>query len=158
MNGPIDSTRDYATAAIIRYARLGCPTRSEYEAVIRNQVYEKYRLKSPEYITRVADKEVAARRALLDDIDAVDRMLGVLRGRIRLSGADASAALRNGEDIADAVSFVYFGLCRGYPSHRSIALRVRAYATSLPTTERTVYRWLRSARRLFAVLRGLTIE
>ena len=158
MNGPTDNTREYATAAIIRYARLGCPTRKEYEETIRREVYDRLRLKNPEQIIRATDKEIEANRALLDDIDAVDKMLRVLRGTLQYKGVDRLPSIRNGDDIANAVCFVYFPLCKICPSHRNIAGRVRAYAVSLPTAERTVYRWLRYARKLFALIRGLTVE
>ena len=158
MNGKADSTREYATAAIMRYASLGCPSRAEYERRLRSAVYTRLSGKSPEYITRAAEAELRKHRALLDDIDAVDRMLRMLRGEISMRDVDRVSAVRNGEDIAAAVSYVYFGLCREPLSHRRIAGRVRAYATSLPAAERTVYRWLKYARKLFAVVRGLTIE
>ena len=158
VNGPADNTREYATAAIIRYAHLGCPTRREYEDTIRRQAYDRLILKNPEQIIRAADKEIETNRALLDDIDAVDKMFRVLRGSLQYKGIERLPSIRNGDDIANAVSFVYFPLCKGVPSHRNIAGRVRAYAVSLPTTERTVYRWLRYARRLFALIRGLTVE
>ena len=158
MNGPIDNTREYATVAIIRYMKLGCPTRKEYEDKLRREVYERLSGKNPEYITKVAETEVRKNRALLEDIDAVNKMFDMLLGNIHLNDVDIDTAVKNGTDIANAVNYVYFGLYRVHPSHRRIAGRVRAYATSLPTTERTVYRWLKYARKLFAVIRGLTIE
>ena len=158
MNGSVDNTREYATHAMIRYARLGCPSRAEYEERLRRSIYDRLCGKSPELITKAAENELRRKRALLEDIDAVDRMLSMLLGDIPMSGIDIDVAARNGTDIANAVSFVYFGLCQGRPSHRRIAGRVRAYAVSLPVNERTVYRWLRYARKLFAVIRGLTIE
>lgn len=158
MYGPIDNTREYATVAIIRYMKLGCPTRKEYEDKLRREVYDRLAGKNPEHIFKAAEIEVRKHRALLEDIDAVNKMFDMLLGNISMSDVDIDTAVKNGTDIANAVNYVYFGLSRVHPSHRRIAGRVREYAMSLPTTERTVYRWLKYARKLFAVNRGLTIE
>jgi hypothetical protein len=65
---------------------------------------------------------------------------------------------RNGTDIANAVKGVYFTFGAERLTRNMIALRVRAYAMSVPVDERTVYRWLKYARELFAVIRGLDID
>lgn len=146
-----ESYMEYATTAFIEFYKMGCPTRKEYEERIRQKIYKEYSLCSPDRILKKAETEIARNAALLDVIEAVNRTFDMLYGKIPLAElADRKRALQNGEDIAEAVKFVYFGLHRGKPSHARIKRRVRMYAATLPTNERTVYRRLKMARKLFA--------
>ena len=140
-----DFIRDYATGAFIRYASLGCPTREEYEEKLRRDVYNRLSLKEPRIILMKADAEIASRKPILDDIEAVEKMFAMLEA--------------NGKEyISKAVRAVYFASAVGRPSRKEIVNRVLCYARSVPIDERSVYRWLKYARELFAMLRGLTIE
>lgn len=142
-----DCTRDYATGAFARYALLGCPTRAIYEAEIRRDVYNRLAMQEPRVILLKANAAIAVRRPILDDIEAVERMF--------------EALAENGKPyISDAVRAIYMYQLpeNGALSRGEIKDRVVRYAQSVFTDERTVYRWLRSARLLFASLRGLTIE
>lgn len=149
---------DYATAAFIKYSELGCPTKAEYEARIRSDIYMRFAEKTPELIVKLADKEVQRNEGVLLDIEAVNKTFDMLLNKIPLDTVDTAKAVRNGSDIANALSYVYFGLHREKPSNKRICARVRLYATSLPTDERTVYRWLKYGRRLFAINRGLACD
>lgn len=61
------------------------------------------------------------------------------------------------EYIIDAVREVY--MCsRKFPGHDDIACRVRHHAFAVPATEKTVYKWLETARDIFADKRGLTVK
>lgn len=140
-----DFIRDYATGAFVRYAALGCPTRAEYEEKLRRDVYNRLSLKEPRIILMKADAEIAARKPLLEDIEAVERMFAMLEA--------------NGKEyISNAVRAVYFASAAERPSRKEIVSRVLCYARSVPIDERSVYRWLKYARELFAMLRGLTID
>ena len=140
-----DLIRDYATGAFVRYVSLGCPTRAEYEARIRQEVYERLATREPKVILMRADAAVSARKPILEDLEAVERMFSMLE--------------ENGkEDISRAVRAVYMPPAAARPTRREIADRVRAFAVSVPIDERSVYRRLKYARELFAMLRGLTIE
>ena len=149
---------DYATHAFSEYAKLGCPTRAEQEERIRRGIYKRFAEKNPEQILRLAERELANHDGLLRDIDAVNKTFDMLLNKIPLDTVDTEKACRNGADIANAISYVYFGLHRDKPSNRRICGRVRLYAQTLPASERTVYRWLRYGRRLFAKNRGLTFD
>lgn len=149
---------DYATHAFAEYSRLGCPTRTQYEQTIRESVFVRFAEKNPEIIVKLADKEVARHEGILCDIDAVNKTFDMLLNKIPSDTSDTGRAVRNGADIANAISYVYFGLHREKPSNKRIYSRVRLYAQTLPTAERTVYRWLKYGRRLFALNRGLTYE
>lgn len=149
---------DYATHAFSEYSRLGKPTRSEYEEQIRDGIYKRFAEKNPELILKLADKEVARHEGVLRDIDAVNKTFDMLLDKIPADTIDNDRAIKNGTDIANAISYVYFGLHREKASNKRIYGRVRLYAQTLPTTERTVYRWLKYGRKLFAINRGLTCE
>ena len=66
-------------------------------------------------------------------------------------------ASTNREYIIDAVREVY--MCsRKFPKHRDIAGRVRRYSFLVPTSEKTVYKWLETARNIYALERGLAVH
>lgn len=151
-----DNIRDYATAAFVKYARLGCPTREEREEQIRNEVYKRHANKDPKYVVALAEIELRRMRGHLEDIDAVNKTFEMLYGYV--PDDITSKSTRNGVDIAEAVKNVYFAVKSERITKQMIALRVRAHAMSVPADERTVYRWLKYARELFAVIRGLDID
>lgn len=142
-----DCIRDYATGAFMRFFNLGCPTRAEYEERIKQDVYQRLALKEPRIILLKAEAEVRSRQPILDDIDAVQKMITLLH--------------ENGKDyVVDAIRAVYFipSNKNGRPSRNEIVKRVLYFSSTVPTDERNVYRWLKHARELFAVCRGLSIE
>lgn len=60
--------------------------------------------------------------------------------------------------IAKAIEAVYFVNPFDELRKGDISTRVLSYANSVPTDERTVYRWLKEGRRLCAEFRGLSIN
>lgn len=150
-----DNIRDYATAAFVKYARLGCPTRREREEQIRNEIYRRHADKDPKYVVSLAEIELRRMRGHLDDIEAVNKTFEMLYGYTAVADCHST---RNGVDIAEAVKDVYFAYGSEKLSRNMIALRVRAHAMTVPCDERTVYRWLKYARELFGVIRGLDID
>lgn len=63
-------------------------------------------------------------------------------------------ASTNREYIVEAVREIY--MCsRKYPDHKDIAGRVRRYALIVPASEKTVYKWLETARDIYTLKRGL---
>lgn len=133
---------DYATHAFVRYASLGCPTRQEYENRIRQDCYNRLALHEPSFIVMKANAEVSSRIPLLEDIDAVNRVIDILTQQDK-------------QYIIQAIKDVYFVNPKGKPEHGVIVERVTAYAMKCPASTKTVYAWLKSARLLFAKLRGL---
>ena len=150
-----DNCRDYAVAAFIRYARLGCPSRSEYEERLTKQLTESH---PGERGAETVKRELIRAEPLLRDIDAVEKTIKFLRGEISVD-VFAEIPLANGKEIADAITDVYFGLHREKPSQGRIGARVLSHALSKAyADERTVYRWLAKGREVFALIRGLVIE
>lgn len=60
-------------------------------------------------------------------------------------------------EMVKAIRSVYFVQPRRPLRKKEISERVIAFAVALPTDERNVYRWLKTARTLCAYYRGLTI-
>ena len=133
---------DYATHAFVRYASLGCPTRQEYEERIRQDVYKRLAMHEPAFIINKANAEVSAREPLLKDIDAVNKVLDILRREDK-------------QHIIDAIKAVYFTYPKGKPERGVIVDRVTRYAMECPASTKAVYEWLKSARLLFAQIREL---
>lgn len=150
-----DNIRDYATAAFVKYSRLGCPTRAEREEQIRNEIHKRHAEKDPKYVVTLAEIELQRMKGHLEDIEAVNRTFEMLYG---YSADNPGKSTQNGPDIAKAVKGVYFAFGSEKLTRKMITLRVRAHAMSVPVDERTVYRWLKYARELFAVIRGLDID
>lgn len=155
--GTKDKNRDYATVAFATYIRLGCPTREEREAQIRQEVYDRHRGKDPKFVVGAAEIELRRLKGHLDDIEAVNKTFDMLYGYI--PPLYVGAKTHNGKDIADAVKEIYFTFGNEkIPERDIIGPRVRAHAMAVPVDTRTVYRWLKYARNLFALLRGLDVS
>lgn len=137
--------RDSATHAFIKYAHLGCPTVEEREKQIRQECYNKFALSNPSFISIKADDAVAKKVGELKDIEAVNRVLDILQKQDK-------------QHIIDALRAVYFYDPHGKPDRCEIVNRVIRFAYEYPSHERSVYRWLKSARLLFAKLRELDTD
>lgn len=133
-----DRVCDYATTAFALYAKYG--RRSEEE--LRDYIYHRELLRNdrPDIAVKKAEAAVAESTALFDDISAVCRTLELLK--------------RCGDpDRLRAVELVY--VTDEGSTRRDIGDRVRAVSHKIPATERTIYRWLKEARTVFAEFRGL---
>ena len=133
--------RDYATSAFENYYNCGCPSREVFEEGIRQEVYERLSLKEPKIILMAADSEIAKKAPTIKDIEAVNQMINHL-------------SKTNKDYMIHAVRSIYFVP----PDSPSIKNRVLAYASAQYVDVRTVYRWLREARELFALYRGLALD
>lgn len=136
--------RDEATHAFVRFASLGCPTVEQYEDRIRKDCYNRLSLQNPQFIVNKANAEISARKPLLNDIEAVNRVIDMLNEQGK-------------QYIVDAMKAVYFFAPTGTPTVGSIKYRVRRFAMEYPASERTVYRWLKAARLLYAMERGIDV-
>lgn len=147
-----DHIRDYATEAYRYYARMGCPTYEELRRAIYNKALQsakKELLKTPgvsdptaEAIIR-AEKEVDLFASQLDDILAVEKAIRLM--------------LPKHPEWLRAVEIVYFTKADAQLEPGDIIGRVNMAAIEIPAGERTVYRWLKQARTLFARERGLRL-
>ena len=134
--------RDYATHAFMEFSALGYPTRETMEEKIRQDINRRLAMEEPGFIVVKADAAVLEREALLQDIDAVNRVLLQLRRE-------------NRDHIADAIREVYFLGVGGKAKKGTLTARVRRFAYEYPANEATVYRWLKKAREMFCEARGL---
>ena len=154
-----DQARAYATYAFLQYNHFGRPTAEDLAKSIRDAVAKKYSWKSDEKISEIADKELFRMHRLIDDIAAVDTTFRILRGESPVPlGFNAEFMKKHGSDIADAVEKVYFAFRRNNIPAKKIGGVVRAYATESYCDERTAYRRLRIACRLFATVRGISCD
>jgi len=146
-----DYTRDYATAAFRFYA-LNNMTAEEYKQKIYNLALEEYKQKQKgsgiscptEAAVIRAEQAVDEKLAEIADIEAVQKTLDELR-------------VRHEYDIINAISIVYFKDPKEDFNRGDIQSRVHQAELNIPASERQIYRWLRKARKLFALNRGLRI-
>ncbi len=154
----LDYIRDYATEAFRFYAKMGKPsyeamkTRIYQEALERerrrleSEIHSKALVKPVEQAVINAERELDKREAELLDILAIEKVM------VRLSTMQARV---DGQGIRQAVEIVYFTAPEQKLKRGDIIDRVRRACIELPADERTVYRYLKMARRMFAQERGL---
>lgn len=148
-----DHIRDYATEAFRYYAAEGKPT---YEK-LRQQLYtdilrrEKKELSvieglaDPTINAQInAEREVERQMPKLLDILAVEKTLDMLN-------------IGHKYDIVKCIELVYFIEPSRAIKKGEIQERARAAGLLVCIDERTVYRYLKAARKLFAITRGLRI-
>lgn len=142
-----DNIRDYATAAFRFYDREGRPTYDEIHDKIFNEALEsaqrEYSVtggisKPTEAAVLRAERELQNREAEILDILAVERTLERLSREERM-----------------AVEMVYFEDSSKELEKGDITARVHWASLCIPTSEETVWRMLRKARRIFAEERNL---
>ena len=133
-----DGVTDYAISAFALFAQYG----QRGEAELKEYIYHRELLchDRPDIAVTRAEAAVSENAPLFADIAAVEKTLALLS---RCGDPDRLKAVR-------AIYVSEAGSAR-----RDIALRVRAVSLDIPTTERTVYRWLKEARTIFAEFRGL---
>ena len=144
--------RDYATEAFRFYAALGKPSYDSVETTLRtfleqerqrHEVAAKGIGKPTEQAIFNAQAEFAAFEAELNDLLAVEKTMQIL------------STQKNGADIKRAVDIVYFTQPNRPIQRGEIIDRVHWASLAIPTTEPTVWRYLKAARHLFAHERGL---
>lgn len=132
--------RDRATEAFRRWARAGCPGADE----IKNG-------RGSEICQRQTPEVRAKRESSAEDLRACAAVFAELE-----SGRGRKNMPR--EEIADAVRWVYMA-DPNKPLHRNeITLRARRAAFVLAADERTVYRWLAAARKMWVEYRYKTCQ
>ncbi len=136
-----DNIRDYATSAFATYAKYGRRNEQEVRELIYHSELKKH--DRPDIAVKRAEEEVSRNYALLMDIAAVDKTIDLLK--------------KCGDpNRLKAVEAVYLD-CSPIRK-QEISRRVRKIAYELPVGERTVYRWLKEARIIFAELRSLNVS
>jgi phosphoribosyl-ATP pyrophosphohydrolase len=148
-----DSIKDYATAAFRFYA-LHDRSAEKYKEKIRQEAIEKVeeRMKvqsqkgSPtESALMRSEEAINEKIAEICDLEAVEKMLAQLQAN-------------NKGYILSAIEYVYFTEPNKELCKCDIQDRVRAASIEIPAGERSIYRWLKQARDMFAYERGLRIK
>lgn len=139
-----EHTRDYVTEAFRLYAAMGQPTYERAKADIYNAELAKHSGNNPSVAIAQAEAAVNNNAPMLLDILAAERTMDLLeRG--------------DKEYIVEAVKAVYFVRPTAPLRRGDISKRVRYHSLNYPADERTIYRWLKEARLLYAAIRGLRI-
>jgi len=144
-----DSIRDYATEAFRFYASCGRLSSEQLKEKVYEQIYQQSKREfgnrgvigfsdSTAYAVVKAEDAVAEMQAEFEDIIAVEKTLKQLNAPIR-----------------KAVEIVYFADPDRELKEGDISSRVHIAELSISASERTIYYWLRKARRVFAKQRGL---
>lgn len=146
-----DHIRDYATEAFRYYASIG-KTFDEVKEEIYKTAIEESKSKelktnnicSPTELAMMrADKAIVEKKGELEDILAVEETLKQI------------ALERNGADIKKAIELVYFVTPDKELERNEFSERVLNAANEINCDTRTIYRYLGTARSIFAENRGL---
>lgn len=145
-----DHVRDYAVAAFRYYARIG-KTSEEVKEEIGNKIIEERKERqlstgttgSPtEYAIMKKEQVINELKAEIDDIDAVDKTLALLKQE-------------HSTNTIRAIEIVYFAEPDRDLMKSEIDARVIKASLELHCGEATIYRMLKNARIIFAKERGL---
>lgn len=142
-------TRDYATFAFRLYKQVGglekYTERLRDEALARQQREISSGISNPTEAELVKFEDLKEKRvAEINDLVAVDRVLDML-------------GKGNKRHILKAIEMVYFEGAEEELKKGDIEKRVHKAVIFIPASERSIYRWLRTAREMFAIERGLRI-
>ncbi|ABQ23673.1 hypothetical protein [Clostridium kluyveri] len=144
--------RDYATAAFRFYAEQDMSA-DEYKKKIYDEALEDYKKRQKsegisfpiEAAIIRAERAVNEKLAEIKDMEAVELTVAELRVKPQ------------GKAIVQAIETVYFKDADKELEKGDIHRRVHTAEIYIPASQKTVYRWLRDARKLFAEKRGLRI-
>ena len=141
--------RDYATAAFQFYACVGGSEKYKnkiWERAVRDQHKQEGRggiSKPSEAAIMRAEKELEKVTAEISDLEAVELTILILENMI------------GGHNIIKVLKMVYMTEPQRDPERGEISKRVHKAELNIPASEKTIYRWLSTARRIFAEVRGL---
>ncbi|MCB2297781.1 hypothetical protein [Clostridium tagluense] len=146
-----DYLRDYVTAAFRFYAKND-KSAEKYKKKIYIQALEEGMIreggksgvsKPTESAVIAAERAVSLKIAEIRDMEAVEKVIAELDVKRR-------------RDIIKAIEYVYFS--NPEKDIEDIKAKVHHAEIFIPASERSIYRWLRQSRDLFAVERGLRVE
>lgn len=148
-----DYLRDYATAAFRFYAKNGMSA-DKYKEMIRQEALEEIKRREAtvkdgiskpiESALIAAENAVNEKIAEIKDMEAVEKVL-----------AEYKASWKS--HIVKVIELVYFKDPEQELSIGDIQNRVTAATIQICASERSIYYWLREARELFALNRGLRL-
>lgn len=147
-----DYLRDYCTEAFRFYARNGKSTEKYKKKIYQEALEEQKKLERSSGLgdptgTAILRAEAAVDEKIAEirDMEAVELTLAELEGRHR-------------HEVVRAVEFVYFKEPKKDLEPGDIGNRVHVAEINIPASERSIYRYLKKARMLFAEHRGLRTE
>lgn len=149
-----DHIRDYATEAFRYYAACGCPTSEQVKEQIYTQISER---SSRDYteVAAVMSTSSATEYGAMAAEDAFERHKAEILDILAVE--KALAELRYDPAVIRAIEMVYFPNPDKELRKGDISDRVHVAELMIPASERTIYYWLKKARKIFARHRGLRI-
>lgn len=157
-----DFTRDYTVEMFRLWSALGCPHSDEILSRLAEHTpplpkTETINLKRDKASGTVNYSSQAEGIEELSSVREADTEFAVLLDA--LAAAQTVEALKKcgREHIISAISSVYLTAPLTKLAKGDISDRIRRFAASLPSDERSVYRWLKEGRRLCAAMRGLRV-
>ncbi len=142
-----DNIRDYATAAFRFYAKVG--SKKDYLNRLQQDAQhgQGNGISKPTEAALVSKETILQTRAAeFADIEATERTMYQL------------GLMTNGLAICKVIEDVYFKDCWKDLEKGDIQDRVHHCEIHIPASERQIYYWLRKAREMFAIERGLRIK
>ncbi len=147
-----DNIRDYATEAFRYYAACGMKNSEELKQLVKDRIYEQSKQEiiragsgthsdCTAYSVMAADDEIYEMAAEFLDIIAVEKTMKQLSFYQK-----------------KAIEIVYFTDADKELKKGEISERVHKAETEIPASEQSIYKWLRRARKTFALERGLRIS
>lgn len=148
-----DYLRDYCTEAFRFYACNGMNA-DKYKQKIYDEALEQQKR-----MEKSCGISCPTEAAIIRAENAVDEKLAEIKDMeaVEMTIAELEAAGRN-HDIVQAIKIVYFQDAGKELEPGDISLRVHAAELDIPASERSVYRYLKKARMMFAEHRGLRIN
>lgn len=159
-----DFTRDYTVEMFRLWSALGCPCSAEILSHLAEHTppipkTETIDVKRNNSVNTDINYEIhAAGVKELSAVREADTEFAALLDA--LAAAQTVEALKKcgKEHIISAIVSVYLTSPRKKLAKGDISDRIRRFAASLPSDERSVYRWLKEGRRLCASMRGLRVS
>jgi len=141
-----DHLRDYCTAAFIFFAKNG-KSSAKYKARLVNDIlYNRHRNEGlSKNINKPTEMEALhyqkiwdEKHAEINDMEAIERTIAIIE------------KMSNGQSILKAIKYVYFD-----SESSNIKNRIHVAEIHIPASEKSIRKWLKQARTLFALERGL---
>lgn len=148
-----DHIRDYATSAFRLYALHEKPTYDQ----LRQRLYDEALRKSKREIIHLKGVSNPTQTAIQQAEVAVEKKKAELLDVLAVGQVISSLGTGGRSDIIQALELVYFYQPERELKRGDISDRVHVAELCIPASESSIYRWLKQARQLFAIERGLRI-
>lgn len=154
--------RDYSTAAFRFYAANGKSVDKYKDKIYQEALEKQTKMESCSGISKPteaaiirAELAVSEKLAEIKDMEAVEKTLAELRAYNNFYENSSRLMRHERLDIIKAIEIVYFTGANSELQKGDIHNRVIKASEEIPASEKTVYRWLGKARKIFAENREL---